>query len=119
MSDWEYRIKPVPHKWQKEMDAWKEGKKIEYRQCRCAPDAPIEPANRPSFGWSDMSFIPKEHQWNAWWLEFRIKPDEEVCHIKASLDNGLVVILSTTGQYPSDNLRLTFVDGKLVKAEIL
>lgn len=113
-----YRIKPPPHRWRREMDAWEAGKTVQFRQCRASQGAPAEPDNKPGYTWEDLSLIKGKvlpHHWDSWWLEFRIKP-EAVEVLKWVDPDGTVY---HEKQNPSPNLKLTLVDGKLTKAEVL
>lgn len=100
-TKYEYRIKPQPHKWQKEMDAVAAGKPIQYRE-------------NGTGGWFTA------HSKLGWLenYEYRIKPEQVVRYGK--------VWDSLTGTTPltlkcveGDNLKVTFEDGKLVNAEVL
>ena len=111
--DNEYRVKPAPHKWQKEMDAYAAGKIIQYRW--------NDPPGVVS-SWRDCSSTPL-------WLtdkhaEYRIKPEREVWYGQAVKPNaGRVCLAGGFMSYKrldeDDNLELTFEDGKLVDAKVL
>ena len=101
ISHVEYRVKPTPHKWQKEMDAVREGKKV---QC-CEEDGNWWPVSNLRF-----------YGWNTPGWRFRIKPEPEVRFTEVSQ-----TIAHSVRPYRLmyDNLKLTFEDGKLVAAEVL
>jgi hypothetical protein len=106
----EYRIKPQPHKWQKEIDAYKAGKRCQWRAT--SPMAP--PVCRQ---WQDMT--PNSNNW-AWGLsyEYRIKPEPVVLFTEANyvVEGGSLTFYRIQGL---GNLKLTFEDGKLVAAEVV
>lgn len=97
----QYRVKPVPHKWQKEMDAFKAGKVVEWRYTHIEEDMWIKCV----FPWWDHPFAI-----------FRIRPEkvEQMWYFEKDSHNrrGSIRHLAT-------NLKLTFEDGKLVGAEVL
>jgi hypothetical protein len=102
----EYRVKPKPHKWQKEMDAQRAGKIVQYRA-------------RPSFPWEDPDTC------NFKWAfdspgEYRIKPEPITFPMLAELGPAFKhgVQVQHTGEREA-NLNLTFEDGKLVAAEVI
>jgi hypothetical protein len=101
----EYRMKPVPHKWRKEMDAFAAGKKIQYRNTRAMTSTGRE--------WIDLNF-PK------WSIkegdEYRIKPETS--------ERYACIGLTYWGRWsntkkPADNLKLTFEGDTLISAEVL
>lgn len=93
----EYRVKPVPHKHQSMIDAFQAGKTIEVEYL-------------PGL-WGTV----KEPNWTLQY-NYRIKP-EVVEHLFFAYANGKLT-LPTTWQ-PGPNLKLSFEDGKLIKAEVL
>lgn len=100
----EYRIKPTPHKWQKEVDAFKAGSSCQWR-------------------WLEMRDPPLGHiwhqcvapDWNNERIEFRIKPGAVVQHwyFEPSMHRGM------GEQAGMANLKLTFENGVLMRAEVL
>jgi hypothetical protein len=113
LDDREYRVKPVPHKWQREMDALTSGKTIQLR------------SSTDSCGWRTCnwkSVINKHAQqtFDSPIYQFRIKPEVVVIAGKVVLNQGRAwcdaQFMKDTGQ---DNLKLTFEDNVLVKAEVL
>lgn len=106
----QYRVKPVPHRWQKEMDAAKAGKTIQYRR--------LPRADHEWIDWLPMLYADKNVSvWTQPDYEFRIKPERVVKQYRAQLsDSGN---LSYTSYHGSMNLKLTFEDAKLVKAEVI
>lgn len=108
----EYRVKPEPHKWQKEIDAYVAGKTVEYystgRQCwiRLPGYRSTDPHERPDF------------QFNWPGSQFRIKPETVVKFVHAKLDvqSGA---LSIVYKAQDGTLKLIFEDGKLIDAEVL
>jgi len=110
----QYRVKPVPHKWQKEMDAALAGAVIQWL--------------KPQHGYHEWTVweFAKQHvknkdgdsPWDDDFYQFRIKPEQVVKFVEAKLDvqSGA---LSLVFKQLQGNLKLTFEDGKLVKAEVL
>ena len=110
----EYRVKPEPHKWQKEMDAQAAGKCIQML------NSMGEWVESPR-GW--VFDGPQE---------YRIKPEKVVRYARTDVsltrpwaDVATEVLcyrmseMTTAHKGYGDDLRLTFEDGKLVKAEVL
>lgn len=96
-SDRTYRVKPEPHKWQKEMDAFAPGKTIQYHY--------------PMSGWKDC----KKPIWGVEEFDsYRIKPEEDVRYMCAYEGH---CFRKTRDE--DDNIKLTFVDGRLEKVEKL
>jgi hypothetical protein len=94
-----YRVKPVPHKWQKEIDAQRAGKVVQHRSVAGGE-------------WVDGIF----------WLfnsagEYRIKPETSVR--KGYIHLGLVPILYNNIDRHTPNVEFTFEDGKLIDAKVL
>lgn len=104
-TEYDYRVKPEPHKWQKEMDAAKAGKTIQYR-VRCAGAA-----------WTDWGgagmYADHPRVWSESY-EFRIKPEK--VEQKWYVDKGQHLWMPS---HVKSNLLLTFEDGKLVAAEVI
>ena len=98
LLDVEYRVKPKPHKWQKEMDAQAAGKAV---QMRIAHNMPWVDGR----GWG----------FNLDYAEYRIKPEQVVKYAWAHPANAAV----GWREVDTANLKLTFEDGKLIKAEVL
>ena len=119
--DYLYRVKPTPHKWQAVMDAGAAGKAFQYRQCRSVVGEPPRPDTEPGYRWQDWNDpvgALRSTAWNSPYLEFRIKP--EVCErytYSLPFNNGWAD--QTSYRKPKDNLKLTFEDTKLIKAEVL
>lgn len=106
----EYRVKPVPHKWQKEMDAYASGKTVQYRN----GDATTQ--------WMDVNPPAKLNWFTFDRHAYRIKPDRVELFTKAWIqpDNRNGYIDHPNIHHAStDNLKLTFEDGVLVGATIL
>lgn len=104
----EYRIKPVPHKWQKEMDAAKAGKTIQW----CGPN---------EVKWNDWltAAIVGPDAWGLRGYKFRIKP--EIVEVLFTLgEHGCVrhPMLAFEADMKA-NVRAKFEDGKLISAEVL
>jgi hypothetical protein len=119
MGDWDecspswstqcdYRVKPQPHKWQKEIDAHRQGKTIQWKTL--------------TSDWTTWE-IPRLHigevynAYDAPGYSFRIKPEPVVHDMSIVLKPGEDLTVQWIG-YPK-NLRLTFEEGKLVAAEVL
>jgi hypothetical protein len=109
--DYEYRVKPTPHKWQKEFDAWQAGKTLQFRRIGGRLDW-IDWGCKPPNKW-----VPRGRDLDAESLEWRIKPEEEVQHWHIGL--GFLRRLAVKDAPGDANLKLTFEDGKLIKAEVL
>jgi hypothetical protein len=107
--DVEYRVKPEPHKWQKEMDAYY----LHRKNIQCRGD--------PRHSWTTWDGVRStgtienpDPRFNDPHFEFRIKPEQVVKYAWAHPANAAV------GWREIDaNLKLTFEDGKLIKAEVL
>ena len=108
-----YRVKPQPHKWQKEIDAYAAGKTI---QCRWLDE------NTPV--WREIPlkpfFFTDEPD-----LEYRVKP-EPVVKCGNVYDTDEISLHAEERWYHNKNapryagaIKLTFEDEKLVKAEVL
>jgi hypothetical protein len=100
----EYRVKPTPHKWQKEMDAAREGKTIQWRF--------------PHMGWSRWPAAKEALKtmvgWNDPGYEFRIEPwPVEVLY--EVVDGHL----EKCAPLAKAHLRCTFEEGKLIAAKVL
>jgi hypothetical protein len=109
-----YRVKPEPHKWQKEMDAYAAGKTIQWRY---------------RSEWRDCD------EWGAGaplWItrdghDYRIKPELVVYTCLVNKGVGLYspkIVASVQGEFPisatwKPNIKLTFEDGVLAVAEVL
>jgi hypothetical protein len=108
----EYRVKPEPHKWQKEIDAYVAGKMVQFRL--------------PHIGFHDWRELPgyrrylpqevPEFQFTNSSAEYRIKPEPVVKY--GSVGEAVACGL-TTERGPMDNLKLTFEEGVLIAAEVL
>lgn len=105
----EYRLVYPPARHQEYWDAWKEGKKVQYTDSGYWITIPGSNDPNRSF-WDDRSF------WDTNQVEFRIVPEEVSKLVAVKLDNENSVVLSLS---KTCNLNLTFVDGKLTKAEVL
>lgn len=122
---YEFRIKPAPHKWQEVMDALAAGKQIEYRQQQTSPEGVIITPDVPGHKWQlwDSPKQPTSAQWDAWWLAYRVKPEpvvEDVCLRWLNSPTSHVIGVDSSPSYAHlRNLRVTFEDGKLVKAEVI
>jgi hypothetical protein len=95
----EYRVKPQPHKWQKEMDAQAAGKAVQGRY--------------PGDPWTDGTW-----EFNSDNLEYRIKPEEEYRYAKCSSTVTDTPVWTRT-KCSGDNVMATFLEGKLIKVEVL
>jgi hypothetical protein len=111
----EYRVKPPPpHKWQKEMDAYADGKTIQWR--------------------NTLSQFATFREWKncveekPLWLrgeghEYRIKPEPVVHYLSVDVrgSNNVLYHIEQGPPTPHNctNLKLTFEDGKLIGAEVL
>lgn len=103
----QYRVKPVPHKWQKEMDAYyKEKKDI---QCR------TKRTNWVLWEGARSHLNPNESRFDDPILEFRIAPEEVVRWLAVNEHGSMLMGCATR----DTNMKLTFVDGVLTKAEVL
>jgi hypothetical protein len=106
----EYRVKPQPHKWQKEIDAWKAGKMVQWKR---VDDKHWNGCLHTSVNLSVFDEIP---------YVFRIKPEPVVRGTKMVISNDPQVgptLLQVPSSREDYNLKLTFEDGKLVAAEVL
>ena len=110
-EDLEYRVKPKPHKWQKEMDAYYLHQKN--IQCR----------GYPRDSWTTWDGVRStgtienpDPRFNNPQFEFRIKPEQVILYTLLTDDS---MDTFTRTRRPTDNLKLTFEDGKLIKAEVL
>lgn len=125
-TDREYRVKPKPHKWQKEIDAfYVEKKTIQCRKVGTStwntwtwdPGTFEDSSRRPDWRFDDSIF------------EFRIKPEPVACYGRVTMNDveerqGFGLTFSfpygkTATKGGQDNLKLTFEDGVLVAAEVL
>jgi hypothetical protein len=113
----EYRVKPLTHKWQKEMEAYYlQNKDIECRSLLLESGrwalwsgrAPSGTFEKPDSGFSN----PR--------LEFRIKPEKVVREVRVQFsgDESTAPVVWQP-LYGANNLKLTFEDGKLVGSEVL
>lgn len=93
----------TPHKHAEAIKAWADGAKIEYRR---SPQHHWEPANDPLHWWTGF--------------EYRAKP-EPVVEVKYGYikDDRSAVVGLIQVQSMMDNLKVTFIDGKAVSAEII
>jgi hypothetical protein len=110
VDDCEYRVKPQPHKWQKEIDAWKAGKMVQWKR---VDDKHWNGCLHTSVNLSVFDEIP---------YVFRIKPEPVVRGTKMVISNDPQVgptLLQVPSSREDYNLKLTFEDGKLVAAEVL
>jgi hypothetical protein len=108
-----------PHKWQKEMDALAAGGEVQFRQCRAFTNGPTVPDFIDGYKWHKLP--PKFLQWEAWWLAFRIKPEvvERWMNVGSSMAAEFRLHGSVIAPSGRCNLKLTFEDNKLVRAEVL
>jgi hypothetical protein len=112
----QYRVKPVPHKWQTEYEAWLAGKVVQLRPLSGGQwrDWQCKPPNKWVPHCSDMS--SPEYEW-------RIKPEpvvQGVCIRWLNSPTSHAVGMETGENYAHlRNVRFTFEDGKLVKAEVI
>jgi hypothetical protein len=102
VDDCEYRVKPQPHKWQKEIDAWKAGKMVQWKR---VDDKHWNGCLHTSVNLSVFDEIP---------YVFRIKPEPVVRWLNVN-EHGSVLMGIADGA----NAKLTFEEGKLVAAEVL
>lgn len=105
-GDWEYRVKPEPHKWQTVIDAYEAGKEVQYRV-------------DPKFPWSDWKKGSGrrlfQEDWDISTGEYRIKPELVVRWLRVNEHGSL---LQGVRCFQS-NVKLTFEDDQLIKAEVL
>lgn len=99
-DEYEYRVKPMPHKWQKEIDAFNRGEEVQW-QYNYSPN--------PLRWWPKRDVDP---DWNHSKVTYRIKPKPEIQRWSVA-SNGIPYVSS------KGNLMLTFEDGELMKAEVL
>lgn len=93
-----YRVKPQPHKWQKEIDAQAAGKQVQrFDSTRCVWE------NGYWFAWDTFEGV-----------RYRIKPEPVVQ--KWYVDSGEHLLLPS---HLPHNLKLTFEGGELIAAEVL
>jgi len=106
-SNIEYRVKPKTHKWQKEMDAYVDGKPVQWRS--------VDPKSA-SYYWHDMApgKLLSAWMWDETKYEYRIKPESVEQFLRVSQGT-----LSYLSHAEKANLKLSFEDGILVKAEVL
>jgi hypothetical protein len=106
----EYRVKPQPHKWQKEIDAWKAGKVVQWKR------------STDKYWNGGIHCSADVSTFDSYGYDFRIKPEPVVRGTKMVISNDpqvgptLLQVPSSSADY---NLKLTFEDGKLVAAEVL
>lgn len=117
LTDNEYRVKPEPHKWQKEMDAFNAGKTVQFRNSQYKGEwTTMVLSQKLGYGWHDP-------------YEYRIKP-EVVVHYQPVLRNGAddtyTSLASANEVWPVTPasahfgwMRVTTEEGKLVKAEVI
>jgi hypothetical protein len=104
----EYRIKPQPHKWQKEMDAQKAGKIVQFRCSLSIGGFSRWYEGNPSRGGWKFDGVG----------EYRIKP--EVFDVWCRCMPGSISMANRKEEFVSPpNLKLSFEEGKLIGAEIL
>lgn len=115
--DWEYITAPswhpsseyrVPHKWQKEMDAAKAGKTIQW----CGPN------EVKWYDWATAAVVGP----NSWGLrdyKFRIKPERVVLYDYVHPDDVGKPRNGSATKRDGDNVVYVFEDGKLISAEVL
>jgi hypothetical protein len=102
------------HKWYEIIVAWAQGETIQYRYS------------------NEGEWVDEEHPnppWASPTVQFRVKPQEAVTrtyYMRCQLDLDDNVVSpwnmfnpASVLQEPEDNLKLTFKDNKLVKAELL
>lgn len=99
-NEYEYRVKPMPHKWQKEIDAFNRGEEVQW-QYNYSPN-PLRPC------WQRCV----DPDWNHSKVTYRIKPKPEIQRWSVA-SNGIPYVSS------KGTLMLTFEDGELMKAEVL
>lgn len=117
-TEYFYRVKPQPHKWQAVMDACKAGKVCQWRATN--PD-------NPCHTWNDIY----RHQLGelGWFTngsyEYRIKPEPVVKYVNV-YDMSLGELEVKDNWHHNKDapkyagaLKLTFEDGKLIAAEVL
>lgn len=98
-------IKRKPHKWAEVIKAWADGKPIQFR------------IKNGAF-WIYEEFDGSIPRFNAPDREWRVKPEPvETYHFVEYMGDGDVEMYSSENL--KANLRLTFEDKKLVKAEVI
>jgi hypothetical protein len=97
---WEYRVKPEPHRWQEVIDAYNSGKEIQYRTGYAWFDHPNK----------SESLAPR---WDTSHIEYRIKPVVNVVDVHIDLNSYSLLITK------DPNVRLSYLEGKLVDAEVI
>lgn len=115
----QYRVKPEPHRWQAVMDAYyNDHKDI---QCRCLPNS----MNNVWQDWpgANAGKHPRDKRFDDFGFEFRIKPVEEVRYMRVCNNLDVRFALYMLSQTPNAglmcNLKLTFEDDVLLKAEVV
>jgi hypothetical protein len=113
-----YRVKPEPHKWQKEMDAYVAGKMVQYRLLMW-----------PEHQWENLPGFRKNKETPEFQFSgtanaiFRIKPEPVVHYLSVDVRGSKNVLYHIEQGLPTPhnctNLKLTFEDGKLIGAEVL
>jgi hypothetical protein len=95
------------HKWQKEMDAYAAGKAVQFRGIEGTGD------------WltADGGLSHEDMYWDHPTYEYRIKPEQVVKQCRATLNEKSLGVYTISRE--SMNLKLTFEDDKLIKAEVL
>jgi hypothetical protein len=117
-QDLQYRVRPTPHKWQKEIDAWAAGKTVQYRN-----------TNDAALKWNDWGckppnqWVPHCSDFSTEYFEWRIKPEKvthEVCINLINSPTTHILGMECGKNFASlRNVRFTFEDGQLVGAEVI
>jgi hypothetical protein len=106
MEGQQYRVKPQPHKWQKEIDAWKAGKVVQWKR------------STDKYWNGGIHCSADVSTFDSYGYDFRIKP-EPVERFYHAYGESFTVHMNQDKTRPHANLKLTFEEGKLVAAEVL
>lgn len=109
-----YRVKPEPHKWQKEIDAYHAGKDVQFKLL-CWPEGRWQTLPQPP-----RADKPREFEFTSDTSTYRIKPKRVAFILLAERGPAFVrgIQVQSTA-HPEGNLELIFEDGKLVEARVL